>query len=209
MTQVVRELGLKDVTDVVDVVSDAFAPYPVMQFVLDGGRADYAERLKRFCHFIVMSRIHRHEFIFGAGQNGGLEAVALVSIPSRTLKSASLDELRTRLWSNLGADAQARYEEYNAAVAPFMPTEYHYHLNVLAVRHAAQGRGHARTLLEYVHAFARHDPVSSGVSLTTEKEINVALYDHFGYRQVGRADVAPGLTAWGFFRPNSAAQDVR
>lgn len=205
MTQVVRELSLDDADDVVEVVSDSFAPYPVMQFVLGGDRAGYAERLRRFCHFIVMSRIHRQEFIFGAGQAGMLDGVALVSVPSRALKLAPLDELRNQLWSDLGADAQARYETYNSAVAPFMPPEYHYHMNVLAVRHAAQGRGHARTLLEYVHAFSRHDPASSGVSLTTEKEINVALYEHFGYRQVGRAVVAPGLTAWGFFRPNSTA----
>lgn len=205
MTQVVRELGLNEVLDVVEVVSDSFAPYPVMQFVLDGARAGYAERLRRFCHFIVMSRIHRHEFIFGTGPGSRLEGIALVSVPSRNLKSASLDELRIQLWSNLGADAQARYEAYASAVAPFMPSENHYHLNVLAVRHAAQGRGHARTLLEHVHAFARHDPASSGVSLTTEKEINVALYEHFGYRQVGHAVVVPGLTAWGFFRPNSTA----
>ena len=203
MTQIVRELGLNDVHDVVDVVCDSFAPYPVMQFVLDGTRTDYAQRLRRFCHFIVMSRIHRHEFIFGAGQDGTLDGVALLSVPSRTLTSASLDELRAQLWSNLGADAQARYAAYNAVIAPFIPSEYHYHLNVLAVRHAAQGRGHARTLLEFVHAFSRRDPVSSGVSLTTEKEINVALYDHFGYQQVGQADVAPGLTAWGFFRPHT------
>jgi len=174
-----------------------------MQFVLDGDRADYAERLRRFCHFIVMSRLHRQEFMFGAGPDGMLDGVALVSVPSRTLKLAPLDELRNQLWSDLGADAQARYAAYNSAVAPFMPPEYHYHLNVLAVRHAAQGRGHARTLLEYVHAFSRHDPASSGVSLTTEKESNIALYEHFGYQQVGRAVVAPGLTAWGFFRPSS------
>ncbi|HEX6790020.1 MAG TPA: GNAT family N-acetyltransferase, partial [Candidatus Krumholzibacteria bacterium] len=101
------------------------------------------------------------------------------------------------------AAARARYDAYNAAVTPFMPPEHHYHVNVLAVRHEAQGRGHARTLLEHVHSVARNDPESSGVSLTTETEANVPLYEHFGYRVLGEVDVAPGLRAWGFFRGNN------
>jgi hypothetical protein len=42
-----------------------------------------------------------------------------------------------------------------------------------------------------------------GVSLTTEIETNVTLYRHFGYSLLGEVQVAPALTAWGFFRPDT------
>jgi GNAT superfamily N-acetyltransferase len=198
----VQQLGEDSAADVVDVVHDAFFDYPVMRFVIGPDSARYSEHLRRFVNFIVMARIHRDEVMFGVADEGALQGVALVSVPSRVVVSPSLDAVRDELWAELGADARARYEAYNAIASPFMPRENHYHLNVLAVRHAAHGKGYARPLLERVHALSADDPGSSGVSLTTELEKNVSLYEYFGYRVVGRAEFAPGLTCWGFFRPD-------
>jgi GNAT superfamily N-acetyltransferase len=200
VTTNVLRLHEQDVTRVVDVVCDAFADYPVMRFVLGREREDYPDRLRRFVHFIVMARIHRDEFIFGIEDDGALQGAALVSLPSRTVTSPPLDALRDALWAELGADARARYDSYAATSGRFMPPEYHYHLNVLAVRHAAHGKGYSRPLLEHVHALSAGDSRSSGVSLTTETAKNVPLYEHFGYRIVGQAEFSPGVTCWGFFR---------
>jgi hypothetical protein len=60
----------------------------------------------------------------------------------------------------------------------------------------------SRRLLESVHERSHRDPHSVGVTLTTEDPANVGLYQHFGYEIVGQAVVAPGLTTWGFFRPD-------
>jgi len=43
-------------------------------------------------------------------------------------------------------------------------------------------------------------PQSPGVSLSTEVPGNVPMYEHFGYRVVGSARVAPELTTWVLFR---------
>jgi GNAT superfamily N-acetyltransferase len=150
-----------------------------------------------------MARVHRGEHIVGIDEGGMLQGVALVSVPARPVTSAALDALREQTWQEIGADCRARYEGYGTAFAQFVAPEYHLHLNVLAVRHAAQGRGHARTLLDHVHDMSRSDPESSGVSLTTELEANVSLYKHFGYRLLGQLEIAPGLTCWGFFRPDA------
>jgi hypothetical protein len=64
-------------------------------------------------------------------------------------------------------------------------------------------RGHARALLEAVHALAAADPQSAGVSLSTELAKNVALYQHFGYAVVGHARVSPEMETWSLFRPNA------
>ncbi len=196
-----RELSSTDVPEITDVVSDSFADYPVMKFVLEHERAGYDARLQRFCHFIAMSRVLRSEFTYGVSDPNGLQGVALVSLPNRSVKSQALEQLRDELWANLGDEARARYTTYTGAVEPFMPLEHHYHINVLAVRSDAQGRGYARALLEHVHSITQRDADSSGVSLTTEKETNVSLYQHFGYRVLGHTAVTSELMAWGFFRP--------
>lgn len=41
-----------------------------------------------------------------------------------------------------------------------------------------------------------------GVTLTTEDQVNVSLYEHLGYEVIGQATVAPELRTWGFFRPD-------
>jgi GNAT superfamily N-acetyltransferase len=150
-----------------------------------------------------MSRVYRREFIFGIADGDTLQGVATVSRPSVSANPPELSALREETWIRIGSTARARYETYNSAVARFIPTEPHLHLNMLGVRHTAHGQGLARKLLEMVHALSREDPASSGVSLTTEVEANVSLYQHFGYLLLGRVEFAPGLPAWGFFRANS------
>ena len=76
----------------------------------------------------------------------------------------------------------------------------HIHLNMIGVRQAAQGRGWARDLLEATHAMSLEDAASRGVSLTTEVEENVSLYEHFGYQVVGQGEVDGVFTTWTMFR---------
>jgi hypothetical protein len=47
---------------------------------------------------------------------------------------------------------------------------------------------------------ARH-PSSIGVGLDTENEINVSIYEGFGYKLIAHTKVA-GLDLWSMFRPN-------
>ena len=41
-----------------------------------------------------------------------------------------------------------------------------------------------------------------GVTLTTEDQANVSLYEQLGYEVVGQVVVAPELRTRGFFRPD-------
>ena len=196
-------LTRQDVPEAAEVLADAFANYPVMRFVLDGESRDYEERLRVFCHFAVASRVHRGEFILGMSDDDALVGVATVSRPSVSESPPGLKALREETWDVIGAAARVRYEQYNASIAHFIPPQPHLHLNMLGVRHSAHGKGHARKLLDSVHALSRNDGASCGVSLTTEVEANVALYRHFGYALRGRVQVAPALVAWGFFRDDA------
>jgi len=105
------------------------------------------------------------------------------------------------LGAALGDDARARYEAYGDAMRQQGVAGRHHHLNMLGVRTAHQGRGYAKPVLESVHALADADPLSAGVSLTTEVASNLGFYQHFGYAVVGHTRIAPGFESWVLFRP--------
>jgi ribosomal protein S18 acetylase RimI-like enzyme len=192
--------GRATADDVVRVVCEAFADYPVMRYVL-GDRGDYAERLRTLIGFFHGARVLRDDAILGIAENGRLIAVALCSLPDR-VAPPELDLLRDRTWAALGADARARYDDCVRAWESTGVDEPNIHVNMLAVLPEHQGRGLARALLERVQAMSRERADSHGVTLSTESERNVALYQHLGYGVVGQATIAPGLETWDFFRPD-------
>lgn len=190
------------VQEVVDVLHEAFFDYPVMRFVLGTGAPDYEGRLRTLVRFFVMARVFRDEALLGIRADGDLVGAALVSRPGGTAPSPEFFTLRTETWSALGEDARARYRAFSEACAPFDVGRPHLHLNMIGVRSQAQGMGLSRQLIESVHERSQRDADSVGVTLTTEDPGNLTLYQHFGYEIVGQATVAPGLTTWGFFRPD-------
>jgi GNAT superfamily N-acetyltransferase len=199
----VTVLSGDDVREIVSVLSDAFYDYPVMRHVI-GDRERYDERLPRLVALFVNSRALRDEPMFGVRDARG-DLVAAAVTTSRLAPEAppQLVALRERIWSELGPDARARYDGYVTATSRFAVASPHHHLNMIGVRRALHGRRLGRLLLDAVHELAASDPQSSGVSLTTEWQANVALYEHCGYRVRGYARVAPDLETWTLFRPTS------
>ena len=200
--EIVR-LGREHVAQVTDVLCESFFEYPVMRFVVGSGTPDYAQRLSRFVHFIVMTRVTRGETLLGIREPDQLVGSALVSRPGPQPDSVELKQLRQELWALLGGAARLRHEAFAAACAPFQHSTPHIHLNMIGVRPSAQGQGLSRRLIEHVHNLSVADTNSEGVSLTTEIEKNVSLYQHFGYKIVGQTSVAPELQTWSFFRADA------
>lgn len=185
---------------VVDVLAEAFFDYPVLRFVLGPGETEYPSRLRTLVEFFVRARVFRGEALLGVRDGEELAAAAIVSKPDGRPAPAELHDYRDRLWSRLGPEAEARYVAFGKAGAPLLPDRPHLHLNMIGVRSHAQSRGLGRRLLEAVHRLSADDGDSQGVSLNTEVEANAALYRHLGYRLLGQATVAPGLTTWVFWR---------
>jgi GNAT superfamily N-acetyltransferase len=186
--------------DVIGVLCDAFADYPIMQYVLGEG-GDYGARLRTLIGFFAGARFLRQDAIIGVSVDGELRGVALCSLPDR-VPPPEMDQLRERTWAALGADARARYDRCVEVWTPLGVAEPNVHLNMLAVPTKHQGQGLARALLDRVHALSRERDDSRGVTLTTEVESNVELYRHVGYRIVGQGTIAPGLETWGMYRPD-------
>jgi len=191
-------LGHENWEQATETLKDAFSDYPVLRYVL--GDDDERElRLHALVGFFVMARLLRREPVLGVYDGSALNGVALVSYPDRP-SPPELASFRESVWYGLGQAARERYEAFGRACEPFTPGAPHLHLNMIGVRPAARGTGIARRLLDHVHAMSRDDPGSEGVTLTTESEPNVGLYEHFGYRVLGHARVAPELETWGMYR---------
>ena len=186
--------------EVIAVLCDGFADYPIMRYVL-GDEGDYPARLRTLIGFFAGARFLRKDAILGVSMDGELRGVALCSLPDR-VAPPEMDQLRERTWAALGAEARARYDRCVEVWTPLGVAEPNVHLNMLAVPPRHQGQGLARALLDRVHALSRERDDSRGVTLTTEREANVALYEHVGYRVVGRGTIAPGLETWGMYRPD-------
>ena len=196
----VSRLDQGQVPGVVDVFTDAFSDYPVMRYVL-GPAEPYEERLRRLVELFVSSRAYRNEPMLGLrDDSGALVGAATMTLPRSADPPALLLDLREVVWGELGPDARARYDAFATATQQFAVPEPHYHLNMIGVRRAYQGRGLARTLLQAVHDIAGSDDTSSGVTLTTEHPPNVRLYEHFGYRVRGHARVGDSLESWTLYR---------
>ncbi len=199
---VVLRLDAGEVASVVDVLCESFFDYPVMRWVLAPASGGYADLLRDLLRYFVTARVIRDEALLGIGRPGRLDAAALVSRPGGLPSPPELAVLREELWGRLGREARVRYEAFGAAGEPLQVDAPHLHLNMVGVRAAARGRGLGGRLLEFVHEMSSDDATSLGVTLNTEDEANVPLYEHFGYRLVGATTFGPGLRTWGFFRPD-------
>lgn len=199
-------LAFDHLVEIVSVLADAFHDYPVMRHVLGpdapGAGAPYAVRLHRLVQLFASGRAYRNEPMVGVRDDRGvLVGAAIMTLPGKQDPPPAFVALRESIWAELGAQPRARYDAYVAAANFFAAMPPHHHLNMIGVRRTHQGYGLGRVLLAAVYDIAAADESSSGVSLTTERPENVALYEHVGYRTVGHVRVAPGFETWGMFRP--------
>jgi len=189
--------------EVVDVLAEAFAGYPVMNRIL-GPVAGDPERIRELTRLFVINRELRGDPVLLAEEQGvGLAAMTMTP-PDSPAAPPELEPLALATWARLGADAQARYDAFADAANSVEPEEPNLHVNMVGVRPLARGRGLARRLLDQAHRRSARRPDSRGVGLTTENPANVPFYEHLGYRVVGHAQVADDFATWGLFRPDDA-----
>lgn len=203
-TWLVEALPPRRAEDAVAVLCEAFHDYPVMRFVIGDAGGAYDRRLHALVGFFVAARFLRGEPGFVVADEGRAVATALLTPPGQRDPPPALLERREQVWRELGDDARRRYDALGTVWQRFAVAEDHYHLNMIGVRRSHAGRGLGRLLLKTVHDLSARDPDSAGVTLTTEDPRNVPLYEHFGYRVVGRATVEDAVETWGFFRPDVA-----
>jgi ribosomal protein S18 acetylase RimI-like enzyme len=201
----VTRIPLESAPEAIAVLCDAFHDYPAMRFIL-GDEEDYDTRLRTLIGLFVMARLAKRGPVLGIRDEGGeLLGVATLTARNEPAPPGSFGAWREQIWKQLGNEARLRYEMFSDLTPPFERNAPGFHLNMIGVRRSHHGRGLGRLLLDAVHVLSDGDPVSFGVTLNTEQPANVALYEKFGYRVMGRARISPELESWGMFRERPAA----
>ena len=186
--------------DVIDVFADAFDDYPLMHWVVGPGR-DAAGRVRRLIAFFVSRRVMRGGPLLGVVDGNRLVGAAAITLPAEPAPPPGITALDIEVWRDLGHPARERYQSYAETTAPFFTRlGRHYHLNMIGIRNSHKGRGLARPIIDAVHRMSDADADSTGVSLTTERDRNVKLYEHFGYGVIAQKQVSDDVQTWGLFR---------
>jgi len=202
----VEQLPVVRAEQAVVVLADAFSEYPVMQYIIGDVGDDYDSRLRKLLRFFVAARYSRNEPVLAVSEDEQAVAVAILTPPFQAEALPWLTKHRESVWQELGRAARSRYESLGSFWGLFTLPEPRYHLNMIGVlkEHACSGYG--RLLLDAVHGLSLGDPDSTGVSLNTEDESNVPLYEHFGYEVVGHVNAADNLHTWVMFRPDDGRE---
>ena len=201
----VVSLSVDQADEAVAVLCESFQVYPVMQYVIRAEGVDYTEHLRTLIAYFVMARFWREEPVLAVIDGDEVVATAIVLLPGDRDVPAVVNERREEVWSELGEAARARYELYGETCQKIAIDRPNCHLSMIGVRETHLGMGLARRMLDAVHEISRRDPVSDGVTLTTEVSSNVAFYEHFGYEVLGHVRVSDELESWGFFRADDAS----
>jgi GNAT superfamily N-acetyltransferase len=196
----VERLATDRAEHAVEVLIDSFFEYPAMRHIIGSANGDYDGHLRKLMRFFVAARYCRDEPVLVVKENDKAVATAILTPPFQREAIPSLAKHREALWKELGQDARSRYEALGDLWKLLELPQPHYHLNMIGVLKTHAGSGYGRILLDAVHELSLTDADSTGVSLNTEDENNLPLYEHFGYRVVGHVKVTEDMDTWVMFR---------
>ncbi|MEQ9397742.1 MAG: GNAT family N-acetyltransferase [Longimicrobiales bacterium] len=202
----IRTLDPDERAAVVRVLSEAFADYPVMRFVLGGDPMEMPDGLAALVGFFTDVRYAMGWPVLGVEADGRLVAATLVNEPTDAPFLDRFQDGLARVRAALGEEAYARLEAFEHASEGNEPDGDYYFMGMLGVLPGYQRQGFGRMLLRHVEAMA--SDAGCGVALSTEDARNVPFYEDLGYRVIGQADIGE-LHTWGFYRPADAGGSSR
>jgi hypothetical protein len=166
--------------------------------------SDPVRRERRLLRFFsgLASLVQRRGILLGAW-DGCVLVGALGIMPPRACRPTLPDLLRL-LPSLLGSNSPANFPGVLRWLATWLrndPPEAHFHLGPFVVEPALQGRGTGTLLIS--EAIDRADGQGAACYLETDKAINAAFYESFGFRTV-KTQAVLDEESWFMWRPAKA-----
>lgn len=183
------EMRLATVGDrpmVVETVVAAFAEDPAFRAFFGEGD-EFAELCTRFATYLFNRRVHRSSAWVGHGGR-------VTALWDRPDVPSSVTGDHAGLTLDLGAEAQARLDEYDAAVHDALPEGPHWYLGILATHPDRRGAGLGRRLAELGLAAAAADRVPAFLETTNPN--NVPVYRSSGWQVHAELADVLGLRVW-------------
>ena len=116
MSVMAEHLTSEDVVEIVDVLVESFADYPVMRYVLGPRGSATDARLRRMIGFFVFRRASQGGPLLGVRLDGELVAAAIMTLPREGEIPDDVAQRREAMWADVGAGARARHEHYGNVI---------------------------------------------------------------------------------------------
>jgi GNAT superfamily N-acetyltransferase len=192
-----RDLDRSHKSAALNILCAAFHDYPVMRYLIGEADPEYDGKLRELINLFVEARLARNVPLIGVLDADELLGVAVVSPPKEIAMPLELIEFYAQAKRRLGREAMARLDRYNNACEATDPGYLAHYLGMIGIRPDEQGRGLARQLIDAVKDRVRAHPESTGITLNTECESNLPLYEKLGFLKCSETDCGP-LHTWSF-----------
>ena len=197
----ITRLNTKHTENIIDIFSNAFENYPLMQYFF--GNA-YKQSMKHLLKSMCDQASIVDKLLLGAFIEGKLQGVAFITPPEKqnnndveTTPTSAEEEFATAI----GEEALMRIEAYSNLKKANKPSSPHFYINALGVNLQSQGKGIGSAILSQVHQMSEQDSNSRGVALDTQTQKNVGYYQRFGYDVSTTAELE-NVKNWFMFRSN-------
>lgn len=189
--------------EAVEVLALAFENDPFIRYTLFHQGAIYFDQVRELFRFVCEARLDLRWPLIGTASNSKLTGVACISVPEKKDWPTSLVEKYEKLKSSIGYESVNRLERFTNLSHQYAPRQSHHYLAAIGIHPKFQGQGFGRLLLNAVHEMSESHTESTGVYLETAIQVNVALYEHFGYHLVSKDKLDDTVDFWYMFRPNN------
>jgi ribosomal protein S18 acetylase RimI-like enzyme len=181
----VRRVSAGDMDAVCEVIGQAFADNPNALAMVRGDRAKVHRMMRGTARVAKFGRTCSYGLV---AEQGDRVVGALNAAPWPLCQLSLWEKVRsTPAIVRSAGTALPRALQLTSVWAKHDPKEPHWHIGPIGVAPAFQGQGVGKALLGSFLEMADAD--GPGAYLETDVDRNVTLYEKFGFRVIGQADI--------------------
>jgi len=203
LTIEITPLNTKHRENIIEIVTDGFENYPLMEYFFG---ESYKQSVEHLSQLICDEELENDKLqLLGAFVEGNLQGVAYISLPKNETDDNDSENTPTpsekKFVAAIGEKAFMRVEKYLNLKKANKLSSPHFYINTFAVNPQNQGKGIGSAILSHIHQMSEQDSDSHGVALDTQTQRNVGYYQRFGY-SISNTVKLENVNNWFMFRPN-------
>ncbi|MEJ2063255.1 MAG: GNAT family N-acetyltransferase [Reinekea sp.] len=176
---------------------------PTFQYLLDGHRPGYKQRIRATIRELIRLNINRDEFVFGVMHKKEQRLLGVAFFSDLEIK---MDISRQFLWRmkmmlTTGFEGTRRFVRYFTEVQESLPAKNHRMVSLIGIHPDFQKQGLGKMLLEKIHELTDQDQNSIGLFLDTGNNRYLEFYRSLGYEVYTEIPLGV-LKEYVLFRPN-------
>ncbi len=176
---------------------------PTFQYLLDGHRPGYKQRIRAMIRELIRLNIDQGEFVFGVMHKAEQRLLGVAFFSDLELK---MDISRQFMWRmkmvlTTGFEGTRRFVQYFNDVQDSLPAKNHRMVSLIGIHPDFQKQGLGKLLLEKIHELTDKDQNSIGLFLDTGNNRYLDFYKSLGYELFAELPLGV-IKEFVLFRPN-------